>query len=139
MITINKYRVNKLIPDAANIIKAHTFYKEDKKTNPYPENEKPKEYTGYISAFNANCIMMTPLASAVMYNSSKSSSEDKSVITNWIYDLLKVENPSFAAKASLVDYIEDNTIGGKLNTSALINIITAGNALKLAIRKFKLV
>ena len=35
MITINKYRVNKLIPDAANIIKAHTFYKEDKKTNPY--------------------------------------------------------------------------------------------------------
>lgn len=139
MTTINKYRVNKLIPDAAKIIKVHKFYKDDKKTILYPDNEKPKEYNGYISAFNANCIMLTPLASAIMYNSSKSSNEDKSIITNWIFDLLKIENPAFTVKTSLVDYIEENSVGGKLNTSALINILTAGNTLKLAIRKFKLV
>jgi hypothetical protein len=135
MITINKYRVNSLIPDAVKIIKDKKFYNNEEKDN----KEKPKEYNGYISAFNANCIMMTALAAAIMYNSSKSSSEDKSIITKWIFEVLKKEKPDFTTKISLVDYIEENTVNGKIKTPALINILTAGNALKLAIRKFKLI
>lgn len=139
MITINKHRVTSLISEAVKIIKAETFYSDSKKEIKLGEEEKPKEYNGYISAFNANCIMMTPFAAAIMYNSSKSSSEDKSIITSWIYKVLKAENPNFTTKTCLVSYIEENTVNGKIKSSALINILTVGNALKLAIRKFKLV
>lgn len=134
MITINKYRVNKLIPLATEIIKSTDF--EEKKL---PENSIQKEYNGYISSFNANCIIMIPLAVSIMYNASKGSNEDKSKITKWIYDVLKKENESFTTKNDLIDYIEVNSTNGKLNNTALINILTAGSALKLAIRKFKLV
>ena len=134
MITINKYRVNKLIPLATEIIKS-TDFKEKK----IPENSIPKEYNGYISSFNANCIIMTPLAVSIMYNAGSGSSEDKSKITKWIFDVLKKENASFTSKTNLVEYIEANSTDGKLNHTALINILTAGSALKLAIRKFKLV
>ena len=128
MITINKYRVNKLIPLATEIIQ-----------NDHPDNQIPKEFNGYISSYNANCIIMTPLAVSIMYNSSSGSSEDKSKITKWIYDVLKEENDTFTTKNNLVDYIEANSPNGKLYNTALINILTAGSAIKLAIRKFKLV
>ena len=139
MITINKHRVTSLISEAVKIIKAETFYSDSKKTIKLGVEEKPKEYNGYISAFNANCIMMTPFAASIMYNSSKSSSEDKSIITSRIYKVLRAENPNFTTQSSLVGYIEENTVNGKIKSSALINILTVGNALKLAIRKFKLV
>ena len=139
MITINKYRVNKLIPDAVKIIKEQKFIKDEKTKSLYPENEKPKEYNGYISAFNANCIMMTPLATAIMCFYSKGSSEDKNIILKWIFNVLLKECNTFTTKTSMIDYIEENTENGKIKTAALINILTAGNALKLAIRKFKLV
>lgn len=137
MITINKFRVNSLIPKAVEIIKLHEFKKKD--STLYPDTEKPKTYNGYISSFNANCIIMTPLSTSIMYNSSKGSSEDKSIVTLWILNLLLKENSSLTTKENLSDYIEENTSNGMLNTRALINLLTAGNALKLAIRKFKLV
>jgi len=139
MLAINKFRVNKLIPEATKIIKEHKFFKDEKKTNYHPDETKPKVYNGYISAFNANCIMMTPLAIAIMYDNSESSSENKSIVNKWIFDLLKKENTNFTRANSLIGYIEDKSVNGKLGTSALINILTAGNALKLAIRKFNLV
>jgi len=134
MITINKYRVNKLISLATKIIQAHKFYDDER-----DQISKPKTYNGYISSFNANCIIMTPLATAIMYNSSRGSSEDKSIVIKWIFKVLKEENESFTEQSSLVDFIEDNSTNGKLKTSELVNILTAGSALKLAFRKFKMV
>ncbi|NPA44448.1 MAG: hypothetical protein GXO49_02835 [Chlorobi bacterium] len=137
MMTINKYRVNSLIPIATKIILEEKF--KDSKGQFLKETSKPKTYKGYISSFNANCIIMTPLATTIMYNSSKGSNEDKSIVIKWIYQILKKENESFTNENDLIGYIEANSVNGKLKTDALVNILTAGSALKLAFRKFKLI
>lgn len=135
MITINKYRVNALIPLATQLIKESTF--RDKNGNDLPKTDKPKVINGYISSFNANCVMMTPLATSIMYENSTGSSEDKSIILKWILDILKRENSELTNETKLVNYIEKNSINGKLNTKIFVDILTAGNAFKLAFRKFK--
>lgn len=122
MNTVNKYKVNSLIPRAVEII-----------NKSFPENKLSKTYSSYISSFSAGFVITTPMATAKIFESSKNSKEDKSLITKWIMNLIDKND-----KQLLSTYLASNTNEktGRISSSVLIEILTAATALKIAIRKF---
>ena len=99
MITINKNRVNKLNPIATRVVKESKIKTKNGDVNLIgDDNALSKTYGGYVSSFSANCIKLTPLSTAIIYDqndqtdSDSGSKEDKSLINKWIVKVLKAEN-----------------------------------------------
>ncbi len=138
MSAINKKRIDKLIPNAIEVINQVGLKTADGKVS--------ITYHGYFSTFGADMILTTPLAAIIFYEEGKKaneeggsgSKEDRKLVPKAIVELLRKElGPS--ADGVLTEWEDLSTyysVSNHAKPRKIANIIAAATALKIALRTF---
>ena len=130
---ISKSRVDQLIPKAIEIIKNIKIATQE-------ENQwvTPKEFHGYISSFGADMVMTSPLASAIFYEDSSGSDEDRSKLPKAILHLMRSEKGADKISEEhlkLSSYLME--FGGRVPNNIVQDVLTASVAIKMGLKTFK--
>lgn len=129
MNTISRKRIDRLVPQAIEIIKEVEIPGENGRVS--------NSYHGYISSFGASMVQSSALAAAIFFEDSSGSQEDRSKVTEAILKLMLWEKEATAGSSRLSQYIIDNMAGGQVKNSTITDILASAIALKLALRTFK--
>jgi hypothetical protein len=135
---ISKKRMDKLIPQAIDVIKGMPdfFTQEKQGENWVKTNKISKTYHGYFSSFGADIVNSTPLAAIIFFEQQDTGSKEKrELIPKSILALLKKENTAITA-GKLSEYWSSASANASSPAKKAAAVVAAAAALKIALRTF---
>jgi CRISPR-associated protein Cmr5 len=132
---MNKRKVDKLIPNAYEVLKTAEIVERDKDGN--PTNKIDTAWRGQVASFGASIAQGSLLAAVSFFSkkSEKTKVDDRSKLTEAIFKL--IEDADKNGTPRLFEYVRKKKDAGK-EREAKENILNAAVALKLAMNLYDL-